>query len=179
MAQLTGDDNVKIIHLTPQGKTLNQSSLNELALESGLVLLASRYEGIDERLTAEIDAEYSIGDYVISGGEIASLVMIDGIARLLPGTLGDNESAQQDSFMNGLLDCPHYTRPERIEDDSVPAVLLSGDHKAIARWRQKQALGRTWLRRPDLLQQLELDDVQSTLLSEFIQENEQDLKSQV
>jgi tRNA (guanine37-N1)-methyltransferase len=141
------------------------------------VLLASRYEGIDERLTNEIDAEYSIGDYVLSGGEIPSLVIIDGIARLLPGALGDTESAQQDSFMNGLLDCPHYTRPERIDDSSVPSVLLSGDHKAIARWRQKQALGRTWLRRPDLLQQLELDDVQSALLREFIQENEQDLKS--
>jgi len=174
------NNNVKVIHLSPQGKLLTQADLKKMATESGLVLVASRYEGVDERLiTAEIDEEYSIGDYVISGGEIAALVLIDGVTRLLPNALGDSESAELDSFMNGLLDYPHYTRPEQVDNKQVPSVLLSGDHKAIARWRQKQSLGRTWLRRPDLLQKMHLDSEQNELLSEFIHEYEQGLEKRV
>jgi len=165
----------KVIHLSPQGKVLTQAVLKELILESALILVASRYEGVDERLiAAEIDEEYSIGDYVISGGEIAALVLIDGVTRLLPNALGDSDSAELDSFMHGLLDYPHYTRPDQVDDLRVPDVLLSGDHQAIARWRKKQSLGRTWLRRPDLLQDIPLDSEQSQLLSEFIQEYEKD-----
>jgi len=172
--------NVKVIHLSPQGKELTQIGLQEMATESGLILVASRYEGVDERLiSAEIDEEYSIGDYVISGGEIAALVLIDGVTRLLPNALGDSDSAELDSFMNGLLDYPHYTRPEQVDNIPVPSVLLSGDHKAIARWRKKQSLGRTWLRRPDLLQKMHLDSEQNELLSEFIHEYEQGLEKRV
>jgi len=141
----------RTIHLSPQGRPLNQNGARELAQAERLILLAGRYEGIDERLIeAEIDEEWSIGDYVLSGGELAALVLIDAVARLLPGALNDDESAQQDSFTDGLLDCPHYTRPEEIDGRQVPAVLLSGDHAAIARWRRREALGRTWLRRPEL-----------------------------
>jgi tRNA (guanine37-N1)-methyltransferase len=136
-----------------------------------LILLAGRYEGIDERLIeTEVDEEWSIGDYVLSGGELAALVLIDAVARLLPGALNDSESAEQDSFMDGLLDCPHYTRPEEIDGRRVPAVLLSGDHAAIARWRRREALGRTWLRRPELLAQRVLDAAEQMLLDEFIRE---------
>ncbi|MDH5592998.1 MAG: tRNA (guanosine(37)-N1)-methyltransferase TrmD, partial [Gammaproteobacteria bacterium] len=136
-------------------------------------LLAGRYEGVDERLIeAEIDEEVSIGDYVLSGGELGAMVVIDALARQIPGVLGHEDSANQDSFATGLLDCPHYTRPEDIEGRKVPEVLQSGDHAAIERWRMKQALGRTWLRRPDLLEKLALDDSQRTLLEEFIQEHE-------
>jgi tRNA (guanine37-N1)-methyltransferase len=128
---------------------------------------------VDERLiSAEVDEEWSIGDYVLSGGELAAMVMIDGVTRLQRGALGDEHSAQEDSFMAGLLDHPHYTRPEKIDGMPVPPVLLSGDHDAIRRWREKQALGRTWLRRPDLLQELELDAEQQQLLAEFIREHE-------
>ncbi len=142
----------KTIYLSPQGRPLHQDGARELAREPRLILLAGRYEGIDERLIeAEVDEEWSIGDYVLSGGELAALVIIDAVARLLPGALNDDQSAEQDSFMDGLLDCPHYTRPEDIDGRRVPAVLLSGDHAAIARWRRREALGRTWLRRPDLL----------------------------
>jgi tRNA (guanine37-N1)-methyltransferase len=138
-----------------------------------LILVAGRYEGVDERLiAAEIDQEWSIGDYVISGGELAAMVLIDGVTRLLPGALGHEDSADQDSFSEGLLDFPHYTRPEEIDGLVVPEVLRGGDHKAIKRWRQKQALGRTWLRRPDLLKELDLDDNQQQLLDEFIREHE-------
>jgi len=174
------NNKVKVIHLSPQGKLLTQADLKKMATESGLVLVASRYEGVDERLiSAEIDEEYSIGDYVISGGEIAALVLIDGVTRLLPNVLGDSESAELDSFMNGLLDYPHYTRPEQVDNVQVPSVLLSGDHKAIARWREKQSLGRTWLRRPDLLQKMHLDSEQNELLSEFIHEYEQAIEKRV
>lgn len=163
-----------VIHLSPQGRILDQAGLHELAELPGMILVASRYEGVDERLIeAEIDQEWSIGDYVLSGGELAAMVLIDGVTRLLPGALGHEDSAGQDSFSDGLLDYPHYTRPELLDGQEVPEVLRSGDHQAIHRWRQKQALGRTWLRRPDLLTGLELDEVQQQLLNEFIHEHEQ------
>lgn len=166
---------VKVIYLSPQGKRLDQSALNQLAKQSSLILVAGRYEGIDERLIQkEIDEEWSIGDYVLSGGELAAMVMIDGMARLLPGVLGDAESAVQDSFMDGLLDHPHYTRPEKLNNESVPATLLGGDHEAIRKWRLKQSLGRTWLRRPDLLTDKTLSAEQKALLAEFIAERGQD-----
>ncbi len=135
------------------------------------MLVAGRYEGIDERLLeTEIDEEWSLGDFVLSGGELPAMVMIDAVSRLLPGVLGHADSAAEDSFSDGLLDCPHYTRPEKLDEMSVPDVLLSGNHEAIRRWRLKQQLGRTSQRRPDLLEDLELDKEQQTLLNEFIQE---------
>ena len=165
----------KVVYLSPQGKLLDQQKLIELATRDSMIFVAGRYEGVDERLIEqEIDEEWSIGDYVLSGGELAAMVLIDGVARLLPGVLGDDESAQQDSFMNGLLDCPHYTRPERIIDQSVPEVLLGGDHEAIRKWRLKQSLGRTWLRRPDLLAVDTLTDEQKALLEQFIAEHRQE-----
>jgi tRNA (guanine37-N1)-methyltransferase len=140
-----------------------------------MILICGRYEGIDERLIAsEVDEEWSIGDYVLSGGELAAMVLIDGVTRLIPGALGHEESAEQDSFMNGLLDTPHYTRPEIFDGMAVPDVLLSGHHQNIERWRLKQALGRTWLRRPELLEELTLDQAQQNLLAEFIREYETD-----
>ena len=165
----------KVALLSPQGQPLTQQQLADFSKESSLMLVAGRYEGIDERLIqSEIDIEISLGDYVLSGGEIAAMAVIDGITRLLPGALGDEDSADQDSFVDGILDYPHYTRPERSDDGAeVPAVLLSGDHQAIARWRQKQALGNTWLKRPDLLEGLKLDQTQQKLLNEFKQEYEQ------
>lgn len=153
---------------SPQGRVLDQAAVRELAQRDELILVCGRYEGIDERLIElEIDEEWSVGDYVLSGGELAAAVMIDAITRLLPGVLGDEQSAQQDSFSDGLLDCQHYTRPEQYEGRAVPPVLLSGDHGAIERWRKKQSLGRTWLRRPDLLEGLELDAESEALLAEF------------
>ena len=158
----------RVIHLTPQGRLLNHSLVMELAAEQGVVLLAGRYEGVDERVIArEVDTEISLGDYVLSGGELAAMVVIDSIVRQVPGVLGDAESASQDSFVNGLLDCPHYTRPEVYEGEPVPPVLLSGNHAEISRWRLKQAVGRTWQRRPDLLQQHALSDEERKLLEEF------------
>ena len=154
--------------LSPQGRPLDQDAVRELAQREELILVCGRYEGIDERLIElEIDEEWSIGDYVLSGGELAAAVLIDAVTRLLPGVLGDEQSAQQDSFMDGLLDCQHYTRPEDIEGLAVPPVLLSGDHGAIERWRKKQSLGRTWLRRPELLEELTLDTESAALLAEF------------
>jgi tRNA (guanine37-N1)-methyltransferase len=159
----------KVIYLSPQGRQLDQQGVQELAKHPSLILVAGRYEGVDERLIeTEVDEEWSIGDYVLSGGELPALVMIDALARLIPGALNDEESAAQDSFMNGLLDCPHYTRPEDLEGRRVPEVLLSGDHAAIRRWRMQQMLGRTWLRRPDLLKDLELSAEQQKLLQDFI-----------
>ncbi|MBZ0096730.1 MAG: tRNA (guanosine(37)-N1)-methyltransferase TrmD, partial [Sulfuricella sp.] len=147
-----GVANPRVIHLSPQGKVLTHQRVMELTREPGLVLLASRYEGVDERLLRhQVDEEISIGDYVLSGGELAAMVLIDAVVRQLPGVLGDAESAVQDSFVDGLLDCPHYTRPEVYQGEAVPEVLMSGHHAEIQRWRLKQALGRTWLRRPDLL----------------------------
>jgi tRNA (guanine37-N1)-methyltransferase len=161
----------RVVYLSPQGAVFNQAVAERYAALPGLLLLAGRYEGIDERLIeAQVDEELSLGDFVLSGGEIAAMAVIDTIVRLLPGALGDEESAQQDSFAGGLLDFPHYTRPEVIEGRSVPEVLVSGDHAKIARWRQKQALGRSYLRRPDLLEKLELDDEQRKLLDEFLKE---------
>lgn len=165
----------KVIYLSPQGKQLDQPALKQLAQRDNMILVAGRYEGIDERLIEhQIDEEWSIGDYVLSGGELAAMVMIDGMARLIPGVLGDEQSAEQDSFSEGLLDHPHYTRPENLFDQSVPEVLLGGDHEAIRKWRLKQSLGRTWLRRPDLLAQRKLTDEQQALLEEFIAESGQD-----
>ena len=162
-------DGAKVIYLSPQGRPLDQDGVRELSQRAGMVLVAGRYEGVDERLIeTEVDEEWSIGDYVLSGGELAALVMIDALARLIPGALNDEESAAQDSFMNGLLDCPHYTRPEEIDGRRVPEVLISGDHAAIRRWRMQQMLGRTWQRRPDLLQGLALSEEQEKLLADFI-----------
>ncbi|MEE4218084.1 MAG: tRNA (guanosine(37)-N1)-methyltransferase TrmD [Xanthomonadales bacterium] len=161
-------EGARVALLSPQGQVVDQAAIRELAQRQELILVCGRYEGIDERLIElEVDEEWSIGDYVLSGGELAAAVMIDAVTRLLPGVLGDEQSAQQDSFTEGLLDCQHYTRPEQVEDMSVPPVLLSGDHGAIERWRRKQSLGRTWLRRPDLLDRLELDDEAKVLLAEF------------
>ncbi len=163
----------KVIYMSPQGRRLDQRMATELSQASNLILVAGRYEGIDERLMeSQIDEEISIGDYVLSGGELAAMVVIDVVTRLLPGALGHEDSAEQDSFVAGLLDCPHYTRPEVVDDKAVPAVLLSGNHQAIARWRQQQALGRTWLRRPDLLEGVTLNDEQQQLLDAFIQQHE-------
>lgn len=160
------------IYLAADGEPLTQAKAAELARCPGLLLLAGRYEGVDERvLETEIDECVSIGDYVLSGGELAALVLIDATVRLLPGVLGDEESARQDSFVAGLLDWPHYTRPEVFEGRAVPQVLLGGNHAAIARWREKQALGRTWQRRPDLLAKLELSAAQRELLEEYIAEH--------
>jgi tRNA (guanine37-N1)-methyltransferase len=169
--QADGERGGLTVHLTPQGRLLTQAGVKMLAARSHLILLAGRYEGIDERLIeAQVDEEWSIGDYVLSGGELAAMVLIDAVTRLLPGALNTAESAQQDSFMEGLLDCPHYTRPETIDGRRVPEVLLSGNHAAIARWRLQQALGRTWLRRPELLEKITLDAGQQVLLAEFIQD---------
>lgn len=158
----------RVIHLTPQGRKLDQAGVRELARQDSLVLLAGRYEGIDERvIETAVDEEWSIGDYVLSGGELAAMVLIDAVSRLLPGVLGHAGSAREDSFYDGLLDYPHYTRPEVVAGHKVPELLLSGDHESIRRWRLKQALGRTWLRRPDMLEQIELDSEQRQLLDEF------------
>ncbi len=174
---------VKVAYLSPQGRKLTQQGLQQLATRKDLILVCGRYEGVDERLIAtEVDEEWSVGDYVLSGGELAAMVMIDGMIRLLPDALGHADSAQQDSFVDGLLDYPHYTRPESIQEYldidkdelTVPGVLLSGDHKKIDRWRNKQALGRTWLRRPDLLEKIKLDEEQQCLLDEFIREHNTD-----
>jgi len=161
----------RVVHLSPQGRPLDHKAVMELAALNGLVLLAGRYEGVDERLIARaVDEEISIGDYVLSGGELAAMVVIDAIVRQIPGALGDADSAGQDSFVNGLLDCPHYTRPEVYEGEQVPQVLLSGNHADIARWRLKQALGRTWQRRPDLLDERALTDEERALLDEYRKE---------
>jgi len=167
----SGVRNPRVIHLTPQGKLLNHKLVMELAAEQGLVMLAGRYEGVDERVALrEIDDEISIGDYVLSGGELAAMVVVDCVVRQLPGVLGDADSARQDSFVRDLLDCPHYTRPEVYEGLAVPTVLLSGNHADIGRWRLKQALGKTWQRRPDLLAKHVCSDDESRLLEEFKQE---------
>jgi tRNA (guanine37-N1)-methyltransferase len=161
----------KVIYLSPQGRRLDQAGVLELAGRAGLILLAGRYEGVDERLIdAHVDEEWSIGDYVLSGGELAAMVLVDAITRQLPGALGHEDSASEDSFAAGLLDCPHYTRPEEYAGRRVPEVLLSGNHAEIRRWRLKQALGRTWARRPDLLEKIELDAEQRKLLDEYRQE---------
>lgn len=164
--------NTLVIHMSPQGKPLDQQTLNRLLQHNNLIILSSRYEGVDERLMEDtIDVEYSIGDYVVSGGELPAMILIDSLIRLLPGVLGDDNSAVEDSFNDGLLDYPHYTRPEIISGHSVPKVLLRGDHKKILRWRLKQALGRTWQKRPDLLKRRTLDSQEQQLLDEYQKEH--------
>jgi tRNA (guanine37-N1)-methyltransferase len=159
----------KTIYLSPQGKVIRQSDLNQIVNEKQpLLFIAGRYEGIDERiLQHHADEEWSLGDFVLSGGELAAAVFIDALIRLIPGSLGHLGSAEQDSFMNGLLDCPHYTRPAMIDMLDVPPVLLGGNHKDIEQWRRKQALGKTWLKRPDLLEKIELSEIDQQLLAEF------------
>lgn len=157
-----------VIALTPQGRPIRQSMLHELAGCPRVALVCGRYEGIDERfIEAQVDAEWSLGDFVLSGGELAAMAVIDACARLQPGVLGHADSAAQDSFSDGLLDCPHYTRPETIAGRTVPSVLLGGDHGAIRRWRRREALGRTWSRRPDLLARLNLGVEDAALLDEY------------
>jgi tRNA (guanine37-N1)-methyltransferase len=163
-----GNTGCTVVYLSPQGKTLTQAGVTTMSEQGNLVLVAGRYEGIDERLIElEVDVECSIGDYVLSGGELAAMVLIDSVTRLLPGALGHSQSAEQDSFTDGLLDCPHYTRPEDCSGKQVPAVLLSGNHEHIRRWRLQQALGRTWQRRPDLLAKKELSAEQQQLLADY------------
>ncbi|MGZ5031370.1 MAG: tRNA (guanosine(37)-N1)-methyltransferase TrmD [Methylobacter sp.] len=170
-AKQAGSEAAKVVYLSPQGKPVTQTLLAEVCKLPQLILVAGRYEGIDERFVElDCDEEWSIGDYVISGGELAALIVVDAVTRLLPGVLGDEDSAQQDSHSDGLLDCPHFTRPEQIEGCSVPEVLLGGNHADIDRWRMKQALGRTWQRRPDLLEKKNLSAEQENLLREFIVE---------
>jgi tRNA (guanine37-N1)-methyltransferase len=160
----------KVIYLSPQGQRFVQATAVAATQTSGIILIAGRYEGIDERVIHSfVDEEWSLGDFVLSGGELPAMVVIDSMIRLLPGALGHAESAEQDSFSDGLLDCPHYTRPENILDQDVPSVLLSGDHEKIRLWRLQQALGRTWLRRPDLLEGRELNKLEQELLDEFKQ----------
>lgn len=163
----------QLVYLSPQGRLLQQSMLAERVQSGSVILLCGRYEGIDERLLEmEVDDEWSLGDYVISGGELAAMVCIDAMTRLIPGALGDDESARQDSFSAGLLECPQYTRPEEFMGRRVPEVLMGGNHRDIETWREQQALGRTWQRRPDLLERVDLDARQKALLEEFIAEFE-------
>ncbi|AEW44353.1 tRNA (guanine-n1)-methyltransferase [Serratia symbiotica str. 'Cinara cedri'] len=167
-AKIAVGKGVKVIYLSPQGRKLDQAGVYELMTNQNMILVCGRYEGIDERLIqAEIDEEWSIGDYVLSGGELPAMILIDSVARFIPGVLGHHASAQSDSFVNGLLDYPHYTRPKVLLGLEVPSVLLSGNHAEIRRWRLKQSLGRTWLRRPELLDILSLTDEQLVLLVEF------------
>ncbi|AWL12355.1 tRNA (guanine(37)-N(1))-methyltransferase [Saliniradius amylolyticus] len=168
--QVAGEQS-KVIYLSPQGKKLDQHGVQQLSEKGNLILVAGRYEGIDERvIKAEVDEEWSIGDYVLSGGELPAMVLMDAVARFIPGVLGHEQSAEQDSFNEGLLDCPHYTRPEVLNDERVPEVLLSGNHEKIRQWRLKQSLGRTWQRRPEMLEHLALTEEQQRLLEEFQQE---------
>ncbi|WP_256470514.1 tRNA (guanosine(37)-N1)-methyltransferase TrmD [Alkalimarinus coralli] len=170
-AKQAAGEGVKVIYLSPQGKRLDQAGVQHLANAEKLILVAGRYEGVDERLIkAEIDEEWSLGDFVLSGGEIAAITVIDAIARLIPGVLGHDQSAEQDSFFDGLLDCPHYTRPEIFQGQKVPDVLMGGHHEQIRRWRLKQSLGRTWQRRPDLLEDRMLSEEEKGLLEEFVRE---------
>ena len=156
-----------VVYLSPQGKVLQQATVNSMAEEQSIILIAGRYEGVDERLIQlEVDQEWSIGDYVLSGGELPAMVVVDALIRQIPGALGHSDSASQDSFADGLLDCPHYTRPDKYEELKVPDVLLSGDHEKIRQWRLQQSLLRTQQRRPDLLDRLELNNEQLALLKE-------------
>ena len=164
-AKADAGEGVKMIYLSPQGRKLEQAGVKELSLNSKMILVCGRYEGIDERLIqSEIDEEWSVGDYVLTGGELPAMTLIDAVARFIPGVLGKQESAQEDSFADGLLDCPHYTRPEVLDGLTVPPVLMSGNHAEIRKWRLKQSLERTWLRRPELLESLALTDEQRKLL---------------
>ncbi|NRA55331.1 MAG: tRNA (guanosine(37)-N1)-methyltransferase TrmD [Gammaproteobacteria bacterium] len=169
----------KVIYLSPQGRRLDQTGVEELATNKNLILICGRYEGIDERIiTSLVDEEWSIGDYVLSGGELPAMTLIDAVSRFVPGVLGKQASAEQDSFADGLLDCPHYTRPETLNGESVPAVLLSGNHEKIRRWRLEQSIERTYKRRPDLIDDLALTDEQAKMLALVVEKNN-GLKSSV
>ncbi len=171
-AKADAGEGVKVIYLSPQGRKLEQAGVKELSLNSKMILVCGRYEGIDERLIqSEIDEEWSVGDYVLTGGELPAMTLIDAVARFIPGVLGKQESAQEDSFAEGLLDCPHYTRPEVLDGLTVPPVLMSGNHAEIRKWRLKQSLERTWLRRPELLESLALTDEQRKLLQQVQDEH--------
>lgn len=164
-------EGVKVIYLSPQGRKLDQSGVTKLAKYEKVILLCGRYEGVDERLIeAEVDEEWSVGDYVLTGGELPAMTLIDAVARFVPGVLGKQSSALEDSFADGLLDCPHYTRPEVLDGTAVPDVLMSGNHAKIREWRLQQSLERTWLRRPELLESLALTDEQSVLLNKIKQQ---------
>jgi tRNA (guanine37-N1)-methyltransferase len=172
-AKAAAGDGAKVIYLSPQGRKLDQRGVTELAKSDSLILVCGRYEGVDERIIqTEVDEEWSIGDYVLSGGELPAMTLIDSVARLVPGVLGKQASAEQDSFSEGLLDCPHYTRPEQLDGMDVPAVLLSGDHEKIRLWRLQQSIGRTFLRRPELFENLALTDEQTTLLAQFVNDTD-------
>lgn len=172
-AKAEAGPDARVLYMSPQGRRVDQAALRELAQRKSLIFVCGRYEGIDERIIeTEVDEEWSLGDFVLTGGELAAMVMIDGLLRFVPGVLGHELSAEQDSFESGLLDCPHYTRPENFEGRLVPSVLLQGHHEQVRRWRLKQSLGRTWLRRPDLLAKSELSQEQQELLAEFIREHE-------
>lgn len=174
-AKQVGGENSKVIYLSPQGKPLDQAGVKRLSEIDRTILICGRYEGIDERvIDAHVDEEVSIGDYVLSGGELPAMVLMDAVARLVPGVLGHKASAVEDSFTDGLLDCPHYTRPEVLEGQAVPEVLLSGDHEKIRQWRHMQSLGRTWQRRPELLNHLALTEEQQRLLELFKSQLRQD-----
>jgi tRNA (guanine37-N1)-methyltransferase len=161
----------KVIFLSPQGRKLDHEKVMELAGRQAVTLLCGRYEGVDERLIRRrVDEELSLGDFVLSGGELAAMAVMDAVVRQLPGALGDGQSAAEESFAEGLLDCPQYTRPEVYAGEGIPAVLLSGHHEQIRRWRLKQALGRTWLRRPELIAARRLGEEELKLLEEFRQE---------
>lgn len=167
-ARVAAPESARVVYLSPQGVPLTQEKARELSSLPRLILVCGRYEGVDERfIESEVDEEISIGDYVLSGGELAAAVIIDAVGRLQEGALNDAESAAQDSFEDGLLDCPHYTRSGTLGTEGVPAVLLSGDHAAIRRWRRQQSLGRTWLRRPELLARVPLGPEDEKLLAAF------------
>jgi tRNA (guanine37-N1)-methyltransferase len=174
-AKAAAQGEARVIHLSPQGPVMDHAKVMRLSAEKRLVLLCGRYEGVDERLIeSAVDEELSIGDYVLSGGELAAMALIDAVVRQLPGALGHGSSAAQDSFVNGLLEAPQYTRPEVYEGRAVPPVLMSGHHERIERWRLKQSLGRTWLRRPELLERRGLSESERKLLEEFKQETKKD-----
>jgi tRNA (Guanine37-N(1)-) methyltransferase (EC 2.1.1.31) len=171
-AKHAAGDKAKVVYLSPQGRKLDQAGVESLASNDKLILICGRYEGVDERIIqTHVDEEWSVGDFVLSGGELPAMTLVDAVARFVPGVLGDMASAEEDSFANGLLDCPHYTRPDVLDGLVVPEVLKSGNHKDIRRWRLKQSLGRTWLRRPELLENLALTDEQESLLAEFLKEH--------
>ncbi|MEH8057636.1 tRNA (guanosine(37)-N1)-methyltransferase TrmD [Gallibacterium anatis] len=176
-AKAEAGDDAKVIYLSPQGRKLNQAGVEQLAKNQKMILVCGRYEGIDERvIETEIDEEWSIGDYVLTGGELPAMTLIDAVSRFVPGVLGKQASAEEDSFVDGLLDCPHYTRPEVLDGLVVPPVLISGNHEEIRKWRLKQSLQRTWLRRPELLEGLALTDEQRLLLKQAQQEHQQQKK---
>ena len=171
-AKAAAGGDAKVIYLSPQGRRLDQPGVEELSTSEKLILICGRYEGIDERIIQSlVDEEWSIGDYVLSGGELPAMTLIDAVSRLVPGVLGKMASAEQDSFSEGLLDCPHYTRPECLDGESVPSVLLSGNHENIKRWRAEQSLIRTFIRRPDLIKNLALTDQQENILANFVENN--------